>query len=251
MTTAVVLLSGGIDSATALAVALQENDAVHCVSFQYGSRHNRVEANAARRIVEHYELKGARITHEVVELPFIFFGAGSALMAEGDMPELTYQQIAESEGPSPTVVPFRNANLLSMATTIAVVRSMDFVYCGMHAEDARGWAYPDCSPEFLGAMANAIFIGTYNKVRLVFPFVWSMKSDIVGRAIALDVPVHLTWSCYAPIFDGPGDEVEPSACGKCPTCIERIEAFKTNLLIDPAPYAVNVDWGECDKWLLQ
>jgi 7-cyano-7-deazaguanine synthase in queuosine biosynthesis len=102
------------------------------------------------------------------------------------------------------------------------------IYFGAHAEDAQNWAYPDCTPEFIGSMANAIFIGTYQRVRLVTPFIHSLKSTIVHDGWMLDVPYHLTWSCYA------GGEVH---CGECPTCIARKEAFTKGNIPDPTVYA--------------
>ena len=143
MTKAVCLLSGGMDSAVAFALALQENDEVGAVSALYGQKHAR-ELEHAIKIVSHYRGLGAsNIGHQVVELPQIFGGAGSTLIdPELKQPHMTYKEIAESEGPSPTVVPFRNANLLSIATTIAIREGATLVYAGMHAEDARNWAYP-------------------------------------------------------------------------------------------------------------
>jgi 7-cyano-7-deazaguanine synthase len=138
---------------------------------------------------------------------------------------MTYKEIAEVEGPSPTYVPFRNAILLSMATAIALTAGAEEVFIGVHAEDARNWAYPDCTPEFTGAMANAIYVGTYHKVRLVTPFSFWMKREIVALGLALKVPYQLTWTCYE------GGKVP---CMKCPSCVERAEAFKANGVIDPA-----------------
>lgn len=223
----VVLLSGGLDSTTALALALQECETVHCVSCHYGSKHNEAENQAARMVVDAYRREGADITHQNIVLPDIFVGANSALMGEIDMPHMTYQEIHESEGPSPTVVPFRNANLISVATAIAVSQGAQVVYIAAHGEDAHNWAYPDCTPEFLGAMANAVYIGTYNQVRLVFPFIWMMKSDIVELAYELGAPLEYTWSCYE------GGDIH---CGVCPTCVERKQAFADAGVDDPTEY---------------
>jgi 7-cyano-7-deazaguanine synthase len=227
MPKAVVLLSGGLDSTTCLAIALEEhgydNDDVMALSIDYGQKH-KAERLAAEEVSAHYD-----VDFQGVELdPMIFRSADSSLTGEAEMPHLTYKEIAEGEGVSPTYVPFRNANLLSTATSIALVEGAGAVYFGAHAEDARGWAYPDCTPEFIGAMANAIYVGTYHKVRLVTPLEWMMKSDIVAVGLGYDAPYHLTMSCY---------EGTKPACGKCPTCVERLTAFELNGVTDPIDYA--------------
>lgn len=224
-TTGVVLLSGGLDSSTVLAMATERLGLgnLYAISFDYGQKH-RKELDAARRIAEKYVVR----EHRVVRLPSnVFEGGGSALMNEMDMPQASYEELHNSFGVSPTYVPFRNANLLSMATAYALTVGAGFVFAGMHAEDAHNWAYPDCTPEFLGAMTNAIYVGTYHKVRLVAPLMDMTKAQVVKTGLELGVPFELTWSCY----EG-GDE----ACGKCPTCIGRLEAFKLNGVADPAPY---------------
>lgn len=230
MSKAVVLLSGGVDSSTALALAIKRNDEVLALTCDYGQKHS-IEIRYAQTIAEHYN-----VPHKVVEVPKIFGGAGSTLIDEGlAQPHLTYRELNELRGPSPTVVPFRNANLISIATTVAVVIGAQYVYVAAHSEDAHNWAYPDCTPEFLGAMANAVYVGTYHMVQLRFPFAWMMKKDIVAFGTDLGVPFSLTHSCY----DG-----KRPACGMCPTCVERTEAFKANGLIDPILYEVDIDWGD-------
>jgi 7-cyano-7-deazaguanine synthase len=227
---AVVLLSGGLDSTTALAQAIADGaKAVTCVSVQYGSKHNTREARAARDVVQYYS-HSVFVDLEIVNMPSRIFQSGkSALMNEIDMPHQTYKELMEGEGPSPTVVPFRNANLISIATAIAIRDEAPYVYAGMHAEDAHNWSYPDCTPEFLGAMANAVYVGSYHAVRLVFPFIWMGKDDIVTRAMSMSVPLDLTYSCYE------GHEYH---CGQCPTCVERKEAFRSAGVEDPTEYEV-------------
>ena len=246
---AVVLLSGGMDSTVALAIALQECEAgVHALSFKYGSRHNAVEYKAAQAVVKWYQELGFQITHQLVELPDIFVGGGrSALMGDIDMPHQSYDELHAVDGESPTVVPFRNGVLLSIAAAVAEVRQYGWVYSGAHGEDAHRWAYPDCAPEFNGSIGAAIYVGTYHRVRLKVPFQYMFKDGVCGGGLALKAPLHLTWSCYAPAVWGttPDGEIIHVHCGKCPTCIERIQAFKNSGVIDPVEYAVDVDWEDC------
>lgn len=227
--TAVVLLSGGLDSATCLAIAAERHMRLYAVSFVYGQKHEE-EVNHAADLAEMYNA-----VHRIIPLPRIFTGTESVLIAENalPMPKMSYEDINASEGVSPTYVPFRNANLLSMATAYAMTVDASWLYAGMHGEDALNWAYPDCTPEFLGAMANAIYVGTYHKVRLVTPLMHMMKSDVVRLGLELDVPFDLTMSCY--------EGIEP-ACGVCPTCVGRIQAFMQNLVVDPIEYAIEIDW---------
>lgn len=230
-----VVLSGGLDSTVALAEAFEQNDGnadeVSAITFTYGQKHTR-EIEAARDVTEAYDL----IVHRIVDLPQIFGGTDSVLVAENelDMPQASYEDMEDSDvGVSPTYVPYRNGNFLSMATTVALVEGASEVWAGMHAEDAHNWAYPDCTPEFIGSMANAIYVGSYHKVRLITPHEWRTKSDVVAKGIELGVPFELTWSCYD------GGEVH---CGTCPTCVGRIQAFMDNNVVDPVPYEIEIDW---------
>jgi 7-cyano-7-deazaguanine synthase len=170
----------------------------------------------------------------------VFRGSGSALMGEGEMPEMSYEEISHAEGPSPTVVPFRNAVFLSLAVAFAASRRIDLVYIAVHAEDAHNWAYPDCTPEFLGPFGASVYVGTYRAVRLRYPFIWDSKTDIVRRAAVLGVPLGLTWSCYNPMAGG--------ACGTCPTCIDRIHAFQEAGYEDPIVYHPGVKKGGATLW---
>lgn len=230
-----IVLSGGLDSTVALAEALEQNDwdpeKIGAVTFTYGQLHYK-EIGAAKEIVQYYGM----IDHIVIDLPLIFAGTDSVLIAENEleMPRSSYEDMEDSDvGVSPTYVPYRNGNFLSMATTMALVKGASEVWAGMHAEDAHNWAYPDCTPEFIGAMANAIYVGSYHKVRLVTPHEWRTKSDVVNTGLRLSVPFELTWSCYD------GDEYH---CGTCPTCVGRIQAFKDNNTIDPVKYNIDVGW---------
>ena len=221
MSKALVVLSGGLDSCVALAKAREENDVCAAVSFNYGQRHMQMELNAAREIATYYD-----IYHQVID---VAIGQGTSVLMHHDseMPHLTYEELDKAEGPSPTYVPYRNGTFLSLAASGALDMDADTIYAGMHGEDAHNWAYPDCTPEFIGAMQNAIYIGTYMKVRLVVPFTYMSKADIVGLGLKLYAPLAKTRSCY---------EGRDPACGQCPTCIGRLEAFKANGVSDPIEY---------------
>lgn len=219
----VVLLSGGMDSTTALAMAAAESSEVIAVSVLYGSKHSKQEMRAAAMVVEALHVK----EHIKVVMPTgIFTGSGSALLGESEIPNEEYHDPTK-ETPSVTVVPYRNANLISIAGSIAEAHGAQEVWVATHLTDHLGWAYPDCSPEFIGAMSAALYIGTMHKVRLVAPFIWMTKSDIVTKAAKLRTPLNLTWSCYR------GEDL---SCGACPTCIERLKAFADAGYQDPIIY---------------
>jgi 7-cyano-7-deazaguanine synthase len=227
--TSIVLLSGGIDSAVCLGIATKAGDDVIALSFKYGQKHEK-EIEAAMKLSSYF-----RAYHRVVELPRVFEGSGSALMVEDgtEMPQMSYTELQSTEGVSSAYVPNRNMVLLGIAGSVALAFGATKVYFGAHSEDAHNWAYPDCTPEFIGAAANALYVGTGHKVRLITPLQWLTKKDIVKLGYRIDVPFGFTWSCYN------GRE---KACGKCPTCVSRIEAFNANLAIDPIPYEVEPDW---------
>jgi 7-cyano-7-deazaguanine synthase len=228
MVQCVVVLSGGLDSATALGMAHgQYGDLarMNCVSFDYGQRHD-AELNAAQNLANWYgaEWKLIRFQEDV-------FIGGVLTDTAKEVPDMSYADLPEGEM-SPTYVPFRNGNLLSQATAYAdsLLRGTDdtaLVYAGMHAEDAAGFAYADCTPEFLGAMASAIYVGTYHKVRLWTPFMHRTKAEIIKIGVELGVPYQMTYSCYR------GEEI---ACGRCSTCRARLEAFAAAGFNDPIPY---------------
>ena len=222
---ALVLLSGGIDSTVCTVLACREfgRKNVIALSLLYGQKHAK-EIEAARNVAEHLGIED----HMIQDLPDIFKGGGSTLIDQDrPNPEATYEELSKLPGISPTYVPFRNANLLSAAATVSLIKGADAIFYGAHSEDARSWAYPDCTPEFNGAMANAIYIGSYMKVRLITPLQWLTKIEVVALGEKIGTPFELTWSCYN------GKE---KACGVCPTCVGRLEAFAGNGLTDPINY---------------
>lgn len=230
------LLSGGVDSSTTLAIACEDfPDAdIECVTVNYGQRHIK-EMECAMRQAKYYEA-----SHHVMDLSGLLQGM---LVNKGEdnerIPDVSYAELPV--GISPTYVSFRNGTMLSLlaARAQAWVMQMEragasaeaVVYCGVHADDGANWAYPDCTPEFIGAMANAVYIGTYNKVRVRAPLQYYSKAEIVAKGHKLGVNYADTWSCYK------GEDLH---CGVCPTCRSRKEAFELNELIDPVTYAIEV-----------
>jgi 7-cyano-7-deazaguanine synthase len=232
----ILLFSGGMDSATLLAYLKARDHEVMCLSFRYGSLHESAEGRAALHVADYYHS-----TREILNVnPEIFAGSKSALLGNSPMPDKGYQ-IVDDEGPSSTVVPFRNAIMLSQAVAVAESRGYGQVAIANHANDYAHWAYPDCSPEFIGAFTAAAYAGTAGKVRVVSPFMYSTKSDIVLLAHELSVPLQHTWSCYR------GEDLH---CGICPTCLERIMAFSLAGFIDPVNYLRQIQWPEdCVEYL--
>ncbi len=222
---ALVLFSGGLDSTTCLALAIEkykaENVLALCIS--YGQKHTK-ETDAAAAVAKHYgvELK-------TLDLARIFEGSDCSLLVGStqDIPKESYAQQLEKTGGKPvsTYVPFRNGLFLSCAASVAVSRGCEVIYYGAHADDAAGSAYPDCSKQFNDAINSAITIGSGGEVRVEAPFVSKTKADVVAVGLKLGVPYELTWSCY----DG-GDK----PCGLCGTCRDRARAFELNGVKDPA-----------------
>ncbi len=213
----VIVLSGGMDSTTALAWAKQNSNVVGSVHFQYGSKHNSNELTAAKAVAAHY---GLELT--VVDMPFINRLFKSDLLQNGgEIPEGHYADPSMKR----TVVPFRNGIMLSIAAGYAESIDSEAVVLGNHFGDHA--IYPDCRVDFINAMNSAIKLGTYKEVCIMAPFEKKTKADIAKIGAALGVPYHLTWSCYK------GGEKH---CGKCGTCYERKEAFVDAGVIDPTEY---------------
>lgn len=220
---AIVLLSGGMDSATVLALARQQGFAVHALSFRYGQRHA-LELEAARRIAA---AAGVR-EHLVLDLDPRLFG-GSALT--DDLPVPKDRDLAAAEIPI-TYVPARNTVFLAAALACAEVRGARDLFIGVSAVDGSG--YPDCRPEYLAAfqaLANLATKGAVEgqPVRVHAPLLHWSKADIVRCGLALGVDYGLTRSCYDP-------DARQRACGRCDSCRLRLAAFAQLGQRDPAPY---------------
>lgn len=221
----VVLLSGGVDSSTCLAVALQDCEPadVLAVNMYYGQKHDR-EMRSARDIAAFY---GVELME--MDLSVIFSKSDCSLLKRSNIaiPEGSYaEQQKEATGkPVSTYVPFRNGLMLSAAASIAISVGARYIYYGAHADDAAGNAYPDCSIEFTDAMNKAVYEGSGGTVNIIAPFISCNKAEVVRKGIEINVPYRLTWSCY-----NGGDK----PCGKCGTCIDRAKAFEANGTTDPA-----------------
>ena len=225
---AVVLLSGGLDSATALACCAADGFAPHCLSFDYGQRHA-VELAAARRVAN----AGGAVRHETVKLDLSQFG-GSALTDDIEVPK-DREESAMTNVPV-TYVPARNTVFLSVALGWAEVLGATDIYCGVNAVDYSG--YPDCRPEFLRAFEALANVATKAgaggaKFTVRAPLVELTKAEIVRLGLSLGVDYSLTHSCYDPV--GPAEN--PRACGRCDSCKLRSAGFAAAGATDPVRYA--------------
>lgn len=222
---ALVLLSGGVDSATSLAMLCKEHGAENVValSISYGQKHEK-ELLASERLAEYYGVE-----HLYLDLTPIFQYSNCSLLSHSDqeIPQEDYAtQLDGQEGkPVTTYVPFRNGLFLSVAASVALSKGCEIVNYGAHRDDAAGQAYPDCSQEFYDAMNAAIEEGSGGQARLEAPFVGMTKAEVVKIGLKLHVPYQMTWSCY---------EGGEKPCGHCATCIDRAKAFAANGVKDPA-----------------
>lgn len=221
---AFVLLSGGMDSTTCLHLATRDAKLVEAVSVNYSQRHLK-EVAFARRLCDDLNIK-----HHILDLADV---VPKTMLTDRsvEVPNISYNEI---EGVSPTYVPFRNGLMLSALTSYAAGQydiekaSGEWaIYFGAHAEDAANWAYPDCSVEWTGAMANAIYVGTYHHIRLITPLQWMTKAGVVTIGNRIGVDWAKTWSCY---------KGGNKHCGICPTCRSRREAFIEAGVLDPTTY---------------
>lgn len=214
----VVIYSGGMDSFTLLHLARAQGRTVHALSFNYGQRHVR-ELDYARHVCA--ELN---IDHRVVDITAIHqLLQGSSLIDDAPIPEGHYAD----ESMKSTVVPNRNMILISLAVGQAASIGAGEVWYGAHGGDHA--IYPDCRPEFVERMDQVCQIANYEPVHVVAPFLHSDKSEILAKGLALGLDYSQTWTCYN------GRE---RACGRCGSCVERLEAFAAHDKKDPIPYEV-------------
>lgn len=222
----VVLLSGGLDSATALAIARDRGFDVHALTFRYGQRHC-VELEAARGVATSLSVE----KHLELDIDLRLIG-GSALTADIDVPSGRTTEEMEAGIPV-TYVPARNTIFLSMALAWAEVLGAWDVFVGVNAVDYSG--YPDCRPEFVAAfeemanLATKAAVESDRRFRIHTPLIDLSKAEIIRRGLELGIDFGLTSSCYNPSPDG-------TACGVCDTCILRLRGFEEAGAVDPIRY---------------
>ena len=210
-------LSGGMDSTTLLGLAKARAYQVVCVAFYYGSKHGRYEIEAASAIAQHYDTP-----LRLIDLSHIMSNLDSSLTRKGrDVPE----GHSESEQMRQTVVPGRNSIFTSILTAIAESEKIEEVWLGIHSGDH--FIYPDCRPQWFYSMREVVQLSSERKVTLSAPFLYMNKTSIIKQGLEIEVPYHLTRTCY---------KDQSIACGKCGSCQERLEAFQANRINDPLSY---------------
>jgi 7-cyano-7-deazaguanine synthase len=218
---AVVLVSGGLDSATTLAIARERGHRCHALSFDYGQRHA-VELGAARRVAKAFGVT----EHRVLAIPIGEFGHSALTDRSIAVPE------EKGDGIPVTYVPARNTVFLACALGYAEVLGAQHIYVGVNAVDYSG--YPDCRPAFIRAFETMANLATRaavegQLVRIHAPLIEMTKADIIRRGLALGVDYGMTVSCYQP-------DAEGRACGRCESCRLRREGFEKAGVADPTPY---------------
>lgn len=213
----VVLISGGMDSVTALYDAVQKYQVISGISFDYGAKHNDSEIPFAA-----YHCQKLGIQHIVISLDFINqLFKSDLLKAGGEIPEGHYEEVTMKQ----TVVPFRNGIMMSIAAGFAESAEATGLVIAAHSGDHA--IYPDCREDFMKSMGEAIRLGTYVQVEVIRPFITMSKAEIARRGQELGVDFSQTWSCYK------GADLH---CGRCGTCVERREAFILAEMKDPTDY---------------
>ena len=222
---AVVLVSGGMDSATAVYEAIDRGYAPYFLHASYGQRTADRERECARRLADVVDAEFLHVeTEHLARIGASSLTDESMAVADADL---------ESDEVPDSYVPFRNANLLSMAVSYAEANDCSAVFIGAHAEDFSG--YPDCRPEFFDAFEAVVEAGTKpgTTITVEAPFVEWSKTEIAERGLELDAPYEHTWSCY---------RSEEPACGTCDACAFRLQAFQRLDERDPIDYAERPDY---------
>lgn len=223
---AVVLLSGGLDSTTTLAIAQSEDYETYALTFRYGQRHE-LEIEAARRIAERFDVS----RHIVAQIDLREFG-GSALTSEMAVPKGRAPEEMSSEIPV-TYVPARNTIFLSFALSWAEVLEAEDIFIGVNALDYSG--YPDCRPEYIEAYERMARLATkagvegQQQLKIHTPLISLSKAEIIKKGIELGVDYSMTVTCYDPSAEG-------EACGQCDACQLRLRGFAENGIADPVSY---------------
>jgi 7-cyano-7-deazaguanine synthase len=217
---AIILVSGGMDSCVTAAIACAENEEIAFLHISYGQRTEKRERKAFNDIADHYNVE-KRLDISIEYLAKI---GGSSLTDKNIA--ITEANLKSKEIPT-SYVPFRNANMLSIAVSWAEVIGGNRIYIGAVAEDSSG--YPDCRPEFYEAFQQTINTGTKpeTQIEICTPIIHLSKAEIVKIGVELNAPLHLTWSCY---------RNEGFACGTCDSCVLRLRGFEQAGVKDPISY---------------
>ncbi len=220
MKKAVCLLSGGMDSTTLAYVAKDMGYEILALHMNYSQRTQRKELECAKKIADNLHAV------DFVEISLDYFKKFGASSLTDTSIEVEAGVIGRADHPN-TYVPFRNANLISIATSYCEAQDGDAIFIGVQSGDHTG--YPDCTPQFIAAMQNVISIGTQTdkEIKLVTPFVEKNKTQILKEGMRLSVPYEDTWSCYSE---------NDCACGVCSSCLARLKAFEDIGREDPIPY---------------
>ena len=221
---AVILLSGGLDSTTCLAIAKHQGFDLNALTFNYGQRHD-FELKSAQKIVDHFQIKN----HSIVNIDLAQFG-GSALTDEIDVPKNRSE--SEMTDIPVTYVPARNTVFLSLAIAWAETLNAFDIFIGVNALDYSG--YPDCRPEYIAAFEKTANLATKAGVsgqnfKIHTPLINMKKSEIILNGLELNVDYSLTSSCYDPLKNG-------DPCGQCDACILRLKGFQEADALDPLSY---------------
>ena len=226
MSKAIVLLSGGLDSTTVLAITLDQGYEVSALTFKYGQRHD-YEIDCAKDLVAYFKIQN----HHIMNIDLGSIG-GSALTADMDVPKDRDFDEMNSEIPI-TYVPARNTIFLSYALALAEVEKVFNIFIGVNALDYSG--YPDCRPDYIeafqkmGRLATKSGIKEKEQLRIHTPLIEMTKSEIIRAGIALGVDYSITHSCYDPISKG-------NPCGRCDACQLRLKGFMEARTVDPLNY---------------
>lgn len=224
----IILVSGGMDSLVTTAIADKESDEIYFLHLNYGQRTQKKEAEAFENIVNHYKPKDVMITN----IDYLVKIGASSLTDQN----IRVKDHSENNGDVPdSYVPFRNGNLLAIATSWAEAIGAQRIYIGAVEEDSSG--YPDCRESFYKAYEKAINLGTKDDthIKIFTPIIHKTKAEIIKIGKELNVPFEYSWSCYK------NNDV---ACGVCDSCHLRIKAFKEAGIKDPIPYAIDINWND-------
>jgi len=224
MKRAICLLSGGVDSAVASAIAKDHGYEIYAITFDYGQRHKK-EIECAKKLAEFFRVR----EHKIFRIDLNEIG-NSALTSNKKIPERGIEEIKNSRQIPETYVPARNTIMLSFALAYAEVKGADAIFIGANCIDYSG--YPDCRPEYFKKFQEMADLATKRgvegrKIRIETPVIEMNKADIIKKGFELGVPFQYTWSCYR------GGE---KACGKCDSCVLRLNGFKEAGFRDPIEY---------------